>query len=463
MSSIKIDPGSFRDPSGNIFNHEDKIIRILKKEGTDRLKYFKENDLLNQSISRKFLIESNFIDAKALDLDLDNVEEIIEHKKLNYISYPYEWSFDQLKDAALHHLEFHIFLLKNEATLIDSSAYNIQFDGYKPVFIDILSIKKYQNGEYWKGHKQFCENFLYPLILKAKKNIDFNNWFRGNLECIKSHEINSLLTLGNKFSYTIFTQVVLLNYLEKKFLGNKEINIEKIKEKNFQKKSYLGLLNQLKNFIISLKVKKNKTVWDDYSINNTYTKNEENLKITIVSEFAEKYKFDKLVDLGCNDGVYSKECLKKGCKFVVGFDYDLNVVNQAYNISKKGKLNFLPLYLDASNPSPNIGWGQIERKGFIERLNFSGMLALAFEHHLAIAKNIPLDQLVKWLLNIAPKGLIEFVPKSDQTIRKMLLLKGDIFRDYSEENFKNLILRNAKIVSEKKITESGRKIFEYSK
>ena len=211
MSSIKIDPGSFRDPSGNIFNHEDKIIRILKKEGTDRLKYFKENDLLNQSISRKFLIESNFIDAKALDLDLDNVEEIIEHKKLNYISYPYEWSFDQLKDAALHHLEFHIFLLKNEATLIDSSAYNIQFDGYKPVFIDILSIKKYQNGEYWKGHKQFCENFLYPLILKAKKNIDFNNWFRGNLEGIKSHEINSLLTLGNKFSYTIFTQVVLLN------------------------------------------------------------------------------------------------------------------------------------------------------------------------------------------------------------------------------------------------------------
>ena len=119
MSSIKIDPGSFRDPSGNIFNHEDKIIRILKKEGTDRLKYFKENDLLNQSISRKFLIESNFIDAKALDLDLDNVEEIIEHKKLNYISYPYEWSFDQLKDAALHHLEFHIFLLKNEATLIE--------------------------------------------------------------------------------------------------------------------------------------------------------------------------------------------------------------------------------------------------------------------------------------------------------------------------------------------------------
>ena len=170
-----------------------------------------------------------------------------------------------------------------------------------------------------------------------------------------------------------------------------------------------------------------------------------------------------MIDLGCNDGVYSLECLKQGCEFIVGFDYDLKVVNKAYNLSKKEKLNFLPLYLDASNPSPNIGWGQNERKGFLERLNFSGMLALAFEHHLAIAKNIPLDQLIKWLLNIAPRGLIEFVPKNDQTIKKMLLLKGDIFKDYNEENFKNLILRNAKIVSEKKISESGRKIFEYSK
>ena len=462
MNSIKIDPGSFRDPSGNILNYNDKIIRILKKEGAERIKYFRETNLLNQSISNQFLIESKFIDADLIDHGHDDVKEVVEHKKLNYISYPYEWSFDQLKDAALHHLDFHIFLLKNGATLIDSSAYNIQFDGYKPVFIDILSVKKYQNGEYWKGHKQFCENFLYPLILKAKKNIDFNNWFRGNLEGIKSQEINSLLSLSNKFSYTIFTQVVLLNFLEKKFLEKKNMNIEKIKEKNFQKKSYLGLLNQLKNFIISLKIKKVKTVWDDYSINNTYNKKEENLKIKTVSAFAEKYKFDKLIDLGCNDGVYSLECLKQGCNFVVGFDYDLNVINKAYNLSKKEKLNFLPLYLDASNPSPNIGWGQNERKGFLERLNFSGMLALAFEHHLAIAKNIPLDQLIKWLLNIAPKGLIEFVPKNDQTIKKMLLLKGDIFKDYNEENFKNLILRNAKIVSEKKISESGRKIFEYS-
>ena len=121
------------------------------------------------------------------------------------------------------------------------------------------------------------------------------------------------------------------------------------------------------------------------------------------------------------------------------------------------------MYFDASNPSSNLGWYQNERKGYIERINFSGMLSLAFEHHLAIAKNIPLNQVLEWLIKTAPQGLIEFVPKNDETIKKMLTLKGDIFKDYNEQNFKNLILKNAKIISEKTISESGRKVFEYSR
>ena len=166
--------------------------------------------------------------------------------------------------------------------------------------------------------------------------------------------------------------------------------------------------------------------------------------------------------MGCNDGVYSEICLNNGCEYVVGFDYDLNAVNNAFRSAKEKKLNFLPLYFDASNPSSNLGWSQNERKGFMERVNFSGMLSLAFEHHLAIAKNIPLDQVIKWLIKIAPRGLIEFVPKNDETIKKMLTLKGDIFKDYNEQNFKSLILKNAKINSEKLVSDSGRKIFEYS-
>jgi ribosomal protein L11 methylase PrmA len=463
VNKIEIDQGSFRDPAGRIFYYNEKVLRLLNKEGEKRYNFLKKKNLLDNCISNKFLIQSNEVDSNNFHLDSLKNKKIIEHRKINYISYPYEWCFDQLKDAAIHHLNFHIFLLNNNATLIDGSAFNIQFEGYKPIFIDLLSIKEYQEGEYWKSHKQFCENFLNPLLLKSKKKIDFNNWFKGNLEGITTKDLNSILSFKDKFSFNIFTQVYLLNLLDQKAIKNKKINLDQISKKKFPKKSFLSMLSNMKNFIISLKIKKSRTLWDDYSKNNTYKKKEEDIKKKIVKEFANRHKFKILADLGCNDGVYSKICLGNGCEYVVGFDYDLNAINNAYKTSKDEKLNFLPLYFDASNPSSNLGWYQNERRGYMERLNFSGMLSLAFEHHLAIAKNIPLDQVLKWLINIAPHGLIEFVPKNDETIKKMLILKGDIFNDYNEENFRSLILKNANIVSETIISDSGRKIFEYQK
>ena len=459
MNKVELDPGSFRDPAGKIFYYNEKILRVLDSEGEDRYKFLKKDNLLENCISKNFLIQSSELKNESLDINKFKNNKILEHKKLDYISYPYEWSFDQLKDAAIHHLDFHIYLLNNNATLLDASAFNIQFNGHKSIFIDLLSIKKY---EYPPLRAMLAATFLNPLILKSKKEIDFNNWFKGNLEGITTKDLNSILNFKDKFSYNIFTQVVLLDYLERRAIKNKKINVNQINKKKFPKKSFLGMLNNLKNFITSLELKKNKTVWDDYSKNNTYKAEEEILKKKIVKEFSNKYKFKILTDLGCNDGVYSKICLDNGCEYVVGFDYDLNAVNNAYKLAKEEKLNFLPLYFDASNPSSNIGWAQNERKGFLERVNFSGMLSLAFEHHLAIAKNIPLDQVVKWLIKTAPKGLIEFVPKNDETIKKMLSLKGDIFKDYNEENFKKFILKEAKIISETKISESGRKIFEYS-
>ena len=277
MSEINIDQGSFRDPAGKIFYHNNRIFRLLSEEGIKRFNFLKENKLLEECISKKFLISSNKIDDDLNLKDLNN-KTVIEHKKINYISYPYEWCFDQLKDAALHHLNFHIFLLEKNATLLDGSAFNIQFENHKPIFIDLLSIKKYEDGEYWAAHKQFCENFLNPLILKAKKGIDYNNWFKGNLEGITTKDLNSILNIKDKFSFNIFTQVVLLNYLEQKTIKNKKTNISTINKKKFPKKSFLLMLNNMKGFITSLNLKQSKTIWDDYSKDNTYKIHEENKK-----------------------------------------------------------------------------------------------------------------------------------------------------------------------------------------
>ena len=159
MKKIEPDFASFRDSAGSIFYFEDNVLRVLDSEGDRRIDFLKKNNLISKSVSREFLISSNITDKYDTKMDNNEKKTVIEHKKIQYISYPYEWCFEQLKDAALHHLDFHLFLLDNGATLIDGSAYNIQFEGTHPIFIDILSIKEYSDGEYWIGHKQFCKNF----------------------------------------------------------------------------------------------------------------------------------------------------------------------------------------------------------------------------------------------------------------------------------------------------------------
>ena len=454
--------GSFRDPAGKVYYKNDRVLRKLTTIGVNRFLKLQESNIISKSIQKGFLIETKEIKVED-NTKKDHNELILEHEKIPYISYPYEWSFSQLKDAAIFHLDFHLFLLENDATLIDASAYNIQFIGSELKFIDVLSIQKYTEGEYWIGHKQFCENFLNPLILKSKKGIKFNNWFKGNLEGIETKELNNLLNIFDKLSYNIFVHVHLLNKLDKKYISKKSLKPIIKNNKKLSKKSLMGILSQLKKFISGLKDYKNVSTWDDYSVNNSYSIDDKDKKIDCVAQFCKKNNFELIADLGCNDGEYSILSLKNGCKSVIGFDFDINAINNAYKKSTDNNLNFLPLYFDATNPSSNIGWHQKERRGFIERANFSAIIALAFEHHLAIAKNIPLNDVVSWLVSLAPTGLIEFVPKEDETIKKMLEFKGDIFPEYTKENFDKYLSKESKIISKSIVSNSGRTIYEYKR
>ena len=205
------DQGSFRDPAGKIFYHNDKVYRLVANTGLERIEFLKKNDLLEKCQKNEYLIQSRVLNNDEVkNIGLSEKEIIIEHSKIPYISYPYEWSFSQLKTAALHHLDFNLFLLNENAMLIDASAYNIQFIGSKPKFIDILSIREYQDGEYWYAHKQFCENFLNPLILSSLKGVQFNNWFKGNLEGVPTSDLNNILSFFDKFSYNIFVHVYFI-------------------------------------------------------------------------------------------------------------------------------------------------------------------------------------------------------------------------------------------------------------
>lgn len=465
MTNATLNAGSFRDVAGNIYEIDGRVFRTVNACAGADYEAVRDSGLIAESINRGFLIASEEVDPSTLPSELQDAAYVLEHDCIPYVSYPYEWSFSQLKAAALHHLDFQLFLFENGVSLSDASAYNVQFVGAKPIFIDLLSLTPYAEGEFWLGHRQFCEQFLNPLLLRALVGIPHNEWYRGALEGISTIDLARTLPLRKWFSWNVLSQVILQAKLGQGALNNPDGAILKAKTtQKFSKAAYRGFLLQMRNWIAKLHPAGNvKTVWGEYAQTHSYTDAEAVAKKRFIKEFAADVQPDVLVDLGCNTGDYALAALEGGAQYVVGFDFDQNAADLAFSRSMDDDLPFLPLWLDASNPSPNQGWRQAERQGFSSRTKVDALVALAFEHHLAIAKNTPLDQVIDWLVAIAPQGVIEFVPKNDRTIQTMLALRKDIFVDYSEERFRELLEGRVDIVRTQRISESGRTLYRYAR
>lgn len=446
--------GSFRDPSGIVYEGVEHIYRTV--EASAVADYEAARDA---GIFRSPMIVST---SESEDPSPSKTAAyLLEHPKIPLISYPYEWSFSMLKDAALLHLDFHLHLLSKGFTLSDATAYNVQFMGPNPVFIDHLSVRTYREGEYWDGHRQFCEQFLVPLLLRSFFAISHNAWYRGSLEGISVSDFVKMLSFRQKASWRVLAHLVL----QDKFQRSASVgHAEKAKHRKLPRNAYLATLQQLRNWIASLSPRDtNPTTWANYATANTYTDTEATLKKRFIGDFVAQSGAETVIDLGCNTGDYSEVALQNGARRVFGFDFDQQALDSAYHRAKNKSLNLLPLFLDARNQSPSQGWLQAERAGFSSRAKADAVLALAFEHHLAIAHNIPLEQVVDWIISIAPAGVVEFVPKDDPTVRKMLALRQDIFPDYNYDHFISLIGRRARVVESLVVSSTGRTLISYSR
>lgn len=455
--------GSFRDPAGQVFRSGDRIFRTVNERAVSDYEHVRDAGLLESLAKDGLLTSASEVDPGLLGEDGLNARYVIEHQKIPFITFPYEWPFSVLKSAALLHLDLHLRLIEHDVTLVDASAYNIQFIGPKPTFIDTLSLRRYRDGEYWLGHQQFCDQFLNPLLLRAHLGLPHNAWYRGNLEGIPSTELARLLPLRSKLSWRIASQVVLPAKLQRRAIKRDEQTPAKMPERKLAKSAFKAMLTQLRNWIETLKpADVDKTVWQDYTETHSYDDPEEQAKRDMVAAFVRDGKPDLLFDFGCNTGAYSALALESGARSVIGFDMDQGALEGAFARAGNEGLSFLPLYLDAANPSPAQGWSEAERPGLADRAPADALLALAFIHHLAIGRNIPLDQLLAWLTALAPAGIIEFVPKSDPTVQRMLALRDDIFSDYDVSTFATLLSSRAKIVERKVVSASGRELFWYN-
>jgi ribosomal protein L11 methylase PrmA len=466
MNEIHVVPGSFRDPAGRVYEIDGQIFRTVTAKFAAEFDFVESTGLLQKLIADDQLLPFKRADPSDIPELIDhNIRYVLQAPRLRFVSYPYEWPFSALKAAALLHLEIQLKGLEFGITLTDASAYNIQFHGAHPVFIDHLSFRRYRPGEIWLGHRQFCEQFLNPLLLRAFFGIAHNAWYRGSPEGIKAQELSRLLKWRHLFSWNLLTHVTLQSLFQKSAENNDfELKKESLPAGGLPLPSFRSLLKQLHSWISKLRpADTGKTLWRDYGKTQSYSSAEVQRKRQFIVEFTKTQKPKLLWDLGCNTGDYCVSALDAGAEYAVGFDYDQGALELAFARAHNNNLAFQPLFFDAANPTPNQGWNEQERSGLRARAAADAVIALAFIHHLAIARNIPLDQLIKWIMDFAPTGIIEFVPKDDPMVQRLLCHREDIFSNYTKEAFLNQIERKAKIVSTTIISSSGRLLVSYTR
>lgn len=442
-----VEAGSFRDPGGRVFSAGEKILRTVTDAAVDSFTSASQSGVLRRLADAGKLVDFADVTDQAPALGLADARVVLSHPRIPFISYPYEWSFSLHKAAALAHLDMQLSLLGDGFALSDATAYNVQFEGVKPVFIDHLSIRPYQDGEIWAGHRQFCMQFLNPLLMWAVLDLQPSHWFRGSLEGIAPEDLAKLIPLRKRLNLTILTHVIAQAAMQRRSVktttGSAAYRTARLPRSGFE-----GMLHGLRSTIARLEVPSHRTVWGDYAGNTSYSTPEMQAKHAFVKEMVAATKPALLYDIGCNSGDYSISALEAGARSVVGFDFDQGALEVAYRRAAEGNLPFLPLWLDAANPSPAQGWGQTERKGFAGRANPDALLALAFIHHIAIGRNVPLDMATDWIVSQARAGIIEFPHKSDPMVQALLAQRDDIFPGYDKDVFARLLGERARIVKQ---------------
>ncbi|HET9056872.1 MAG TPA: class I SAM-dependent methyltransferase [Chitinophagaceae bacterium] len=428
MNNTSIFPASFKDPAGFIFLYEGIYYRQVNHSYAEDYDLLIGSGLYQRLVTQKKLIaHTEVTDIKA---DKNTWYKTLLPEQLSFISYPYEWGFEQLKDASLLTLNIQLEALKYGMSLKDATPFNIQWIEGKPVFIDTLSFEKYKENNPWIAYKQFCETFLAPLLLMHYRNNDLNKLLVNFPNGIPIPLTASLLPFKTKLNLPIFLHIHLHAKLQKRY-----------KEDNPQRKSHLStkqlinIINSLRNLIKKLSVPENKTNWNNYYDETILSKEYLSEKQKLVSDMLSLIRFKTAVDLGANTGEFSLMLCHKAEK-VIAVDFDSACINNLYLHAKAKKItNLYPLVIDLSNPSPAIGWANEERNSFWQRINADLIMALALVHHLAISFNLNFSLIADLLSKKTTYLLIEFVPKNDPKVQQLLRHRKDVFENYTEEAF----------------------------
>lgn len=426
MNKVDFHPASFRDPAGFLFRRNGVLYRQVNTEYQPHY-----DQLLQSGLAAELIAARQLVAHEEADINLaaaPGAYKILQPQELPFISYPYEWSFDMLRDAALLTLTVMRKVMEKNMALKDATAFNIQFHEGRPLLIDTLSFETYDETAPWVAYRQFCENFLYPLYLEHYLGADCISWMRQYINGIPGELTAKLLPRRARWNLGVRLHVLLQQSVSKeKQQAAKPVVFSRTKMRN--------LLQHLTGIIENLKPGyPSTTTWSNYYEGTILGPEYLKAKEVLMQQLLQGRQHLQVLDLGANDGYFSLLAAANR-NTVIAADFDARCINNLYLKLKQAPQAVQPLVLDLVNPSPNLGFGGTERDAFTSRIKPDLVLALALIHHLVIGKNISLQRLAAFFAGIAPELIIEFVPKSDEKVKGMLAGRTDVFSDYTREGF----------------------------
>lgn len=459
--TFKLEAGSYRDRNGSVFYNDGEIFRGISARALANWERLIATRFFQDFMSRGSIVQTERVGEPIAGKGGGEAwTAVLKHAPIPFVSYPYEWTYGMLKDAALLHLDLMLAALDEGFILKDSSAYNVQWHGAQPVFIDIPSFEVLEAGQPWVAYRQFCELFLYPLMLQAYKGIDFRPWLRGSLDGMSAGSLRPLLSPRDLMRPGVMMHVVAQNALQRRYSG-KEQNVRgALAQAGFDKTLIVRNVRNLRKIISRMKPRGSKTVWHDYARTHSYGEAEYEAKCAFVRDAAGFRRWRRVWDLGCNSGTFSRIAAEHA-DYVVAMDGDWMAIEHLYQEQKErpDRGSILPLVVNLSDPSPGQGWRGTERKSLPDRGRPDLTLCLALIHHVVISSNIPIADFIRWLAGLGTALVIEFVDRGDEMVEMLLRNKDDQYDDYRLDVFETLLWEHFDVRQNRPLKGGKRSIY----
>jgi SAM-dependent methyltransferase len=448
-------PSSFRDPRGFVFEHGGVLFRQVNDAGREGYEALMASGLYEELAAKKLMVAHVEVDVPGA---APGAFRTLKPDLVPFISHPGEWSFGQLKAAALLTLRVQRIALKHGMVLRDASAFNVQFVGSQPVFIDTLSFDRYVEGLPWVGYRQFCQHFLAPLYLVAGRDPRLSALSSSWIDGVPLDVARALAPRRYRWRPGFLAHISLHAKAQRRF---QDAGSRPVAPPRLSRAALLNLLDSLRGAIERLSWNPDRTVWAGYYANTNYTDAAMEQKQRFVAAVLDAVRPARVVDLGANTGEFSAIAARAGA-YVVASDIDHGAVEICFRRESAAKgRSLLPLVVDLASPPPAVGWMNRERPSFLDRCGGRTdlVLALALVHHLAIGNNVPLRAVFELLARVGTQAVVEFVDKRDSQVKRLLASREDIFGDYTEAGFEKALGSTFRIIRREPITGAHRVLY----